>query len=188
MDRSCHPRKPNPMNDTVSEDVKLDPAVRSALGRLGDDTFAGIVRTAEFPVPFLRAVFRAYLAATKPPLADVTVKAVHAANEEEKAAGWTLSLGYLDSVRNYVAHHTGYDATIEFVEACLLIGARELASPPMPGRGEGFVLGSPEYRDYINRHGREPDAAFPAARAYDRAAREKHGQFATLNFPDEVLP
>jgi hypothetical protein len=130
------------MNDTVSEDVKRTLAerlriaardsrtFRLAMSGLGYEVRPNIKSTADLLDEAADA-----LAATKPPLADVTVEAVHAANEEEKAAGWTLSLGYLDSVRNYVAHHTGYDATIEFVEACLLIGARELAS--MPGREEG---------------------------------------------------
>lgn len=43
------------------------------------------------------------------------------------------------------------------------------------GRGGKHSLGN--YSDELS-----------AAQAYDRAARKMHGQFATLNFPDEVMP
>jgi hypothetical protein len=159
------------MTDTVSEDVKLDEAgVVAALDAFENaagewhyepagaehvinyvpdrvEDFIGSVEAQVFhrfpqkaqALAFKRgkcldAALRAYLAATKPPLADVTVKA--------EPVGYMTAAG-IDNLR------LGFSATLvaPVVRDELFNRPVFLASPPMPGRGEGFVLVPVELTD-----------------------------------------
>jgi hypothetical protein len=120
------------MNDTVSEDVKLDEAglveavadelvAHGEFSSIPGNNHANASRAARAILPIIRA----YLAATKPPLAgEVTDDRLRS---------------MIDAAKSYIGAN-GYDPDPEdVIDICTELLVRR-ASPPMPGRGEGFDL------------------------------------------------
>jgi hypothetical protein len=167
------------MNDTVSEDVKLFVLSASLVKNEGiislrntmqgyricateaeaKDSFVVAVRETKpgFLVEQMLCMevppdtIRTYLAATKPPLADVTVKAPDdvvalllskGLKPEEIAVGSAAREARINELIYWFARYFKGSANPKWLasHAAELAYFIVTASPPMPGRGEGFVL------------------------------------------------
>jgi hypothetical protein len=111
----------------MNENVKLDEAGLEAAHRAFNSVYPWPIASTSSA----EKVVRAYLAATKPPLADVTVKAL-----------FSQLYDWFNRLPGESLGKTHFDALIAIVTA----------SPPMPGRGEGFVLVPVEaFTEKLNR-------------------------------------
>jgi hypothetical protein len=66
--------------------------------------------------------------------AEVSDERLRYAGDKAKAVGWTLDPDYLDKINREILEETGYDTTIEVIEAALL-REHSKSCPPPPRNG-----------------------------------------------------
>lgn len=109
---------------------------------------------------------------------------------------WKMVTGADPDTIDHINHKHGDNRLVNLRDCSIAENSRNYAKPPgRTSKFRGVSRGGPKskWRVHISSGsaGKFSLGAYAseieAARAYDRAARELHGQFATLNFPDEAV-